>query len=210
MSGTLLEIGVAGSREPDAVALVAEAASGREHGLAGLYDLYGRRAYALALRVLRDRTLAEDAVQEAFLSVWRGAAGYRPERTAPDTWILMIVHRRAVDIVRREQRRRADPLDDHHEPADDATDATVLARSEGTRVRRALAQLAPAERRVLELAYFGGLTQSEIAVELDRPLGTVKSCTFTALSRLRSLLEEIGPVSSARSEGLNGHDGGSR
>jgi RNA polymerase sigma-70 factor (ECF subfamily) len=210
MSGTLLEIGVAGSREPDAVALVAEAAAGREQGLAGLYDLYGRHAYALALRVIRDRTLAEDAVQDAFLSVWRGAAGYRPERTTPSTWILTIVHRRAVDIVRREQRRRADPLDDYQEPAGDATDETVLARDEGTRVRQALAQLAPAQRRLLELAYFGGLTQSEIAVELDLPLGTVKSRTFTALSRLRSLLEQGGPVSSARSEGLNGHDGGSR
>jgi RNA polymerase sigma-70 factor, ECF subfamily len=86
MSSTLLEIGAAGWRE--AHALVAEATAGREPGLAGLYDLYGRRAYGLALRVLRDETLAEDAVQDAFLTVWRSAAGYHPERAAPSTWIL--------------------------------------------------------------------------------------------------------------------------
>ena len=171
-------------REAHAQALVAEAAAGREHGLAGLYDLYGLRAYGLALRVLRDETLAEDAVQDAFLTVWRSAAGYRPERGAPSTWILMIVHRRAVDIVRREQRLCAD-LSEEYEVADDATDETVFAR-----VRRALAQLAPAQRRLIELAYYGGLTQAEISVELDMPLGTIKSRTFTALSRLRSLLED--------------------
>jgi RNA polymerase sigma-70 factor, ECF subfamily len=185
MSSTRLEIGAAGLREAHAQALVAEAAAGREQGLAGLYDLYGCRAYGLALRVLRDETLAEDAVQDAFLTVWRSAPGYRPERAAPSTWILTIVHRRAVDIVRREQRRRAEPLEESEVPSGDETEETVL-----TRVRRALAQLAPAQRRVLELAYFGGLTQAEIAVELDLPLGTIKSRTFTALSCLRSLLED--------------------
>ncbi len=189
MSSTLLDIGAAGLREVDAEALVAEAAAGREQGLAGLYDLYGRRAYGLALRVLRDETLAENAVQDAFLTVWRSAADYRPERGAPSTWILTIVHRRAVDIVRREKRRRVDLVEEFEEPAGDATEETVLARAEGARIRRALAQLAPAQRRLLELAYYGGFTQSEIAVELDLPLGTVKSLTFTALSRLRSLLE---------------------
>jgi RNA polymerase sigma factor (sigma-70 family) len=194
-------------READAEALVAEVAAGSEQGLAGLYDLYGRRAYGLALRVLRDEMLAEDAVQDAFLTVWRSAAGYRPERGAPGTWILTIVHRRAVDIVRREQRRRADPVEEYEEPAGDATNETVLAREEGARLRRALAQLVPAQRRVLELSYYGGLTQSEIAVELDLPLGTIKSRTFTALSRLRSLLEDGEGVSSGGSEGPHGDAG---
>jgi RNA polymerase sigma-70 factor (ECF subfamily) len=207
MSSTVLDIGAAGLREADAEALVAEAAAGREHGLAGLHDLYGRRAYGLALRVLQDETLAENAVQDAFLTVWRSAVDYRPERGAPRTWILTIVHRRAVDIVRREKHRRVDLVEEFEEPAGDATDETVLARAEGARVRGALAQLAPAQRRLLELAYYGGFTQSEIAVELDLPLGTVKSLTFTALSRLRSLLEG-GGVSSGRSEGPHGNAGG--
>ena len=188
----LPDIGAARVREADAEALVAATAAGREEGLAGLYDLFGRRAYAVALRVLRDETLAEDAVQEAFLAVWRSAADYRPERGSPSAWIFTIVHRRAVDLVRREQRRRAGPIEGLEEPAGDATDESVLVLAERARVRRALAQLAPAQRRVLELAYYCGLTQSEIAAELDRPLGTVKSVTFTALSRLRLLLEGEG------------------
>jgi RNA polymerase sigma factor (sigma-70 family) len=208
MSSTQLDIKAVGLREADAEALIADAAAGREQGLAGLYDLYGRRAYGLALRILRDEALAENAVQDAFLTVWRSAAGYSRERGVPSTWILTIVHRRAVDIVRREQRRRADLLEDYDEPSGDSTEETVLARAEGARVRRALAQLAPTDRRVLELAYYGGLTQSEIAVELDLPLGTIKSRTFKALSRLRSLLEDDGGVSSGRSEGADGDAGG--
>src|SRR5262249_13328784 len=131
MSSTLLDEGAAGAREADARALLGDAAAGRVEGLAGLYDLYGRRAYGLAVRVLRDATLAEDAVQEAFLDVWRNAAGYRPELGAPSTWILTIVHRRAVDIVRRERRRSAERLDEHAEPADGGTEEIALARAEG-------------------------------------------------------------------------------
>jgi RNA polymerase sigma factor (sigma-70 family) len=210
MSSMLLDPGAAGVREADAEALLAQAAAGRKQGLAGLYDLYGRRAYALALRILRDETLAENAVQDAFLTVWRTAADYRRERGSPSTWILTIVHRRAVDIVRREQRRRVEPFEEYDEPAVEATDETVLARDERARVRRALAQLSPAHRRLLELAYYGGLTQSEIAAELGLPLGTIKSRTFTALSRLRSLLQDGEGLSSGRSERADGDAGGCR
>jgi RNA polymerase sigma-70 factor (ECF subfamily) len=210
MASTLLDVGTEGLREADAAALIAEAAAGCDQALAGLYDLYGRRAYGLALRVLRDEMLAEDAVQDAYLTVWRSAASYRPGRGAPSTWILTIVHRRAVDIVRREQRRRADRVEQYEEPTGDASDETVLARADGERVRQALGQLAPAQRRVLELAYYGGLTQSEIAVELEVPLGTIKSRTFTALSQLRSMLEVEAAISSGRSEGPYEDAGGGR
>lgn len=210
MSSTLTGVGPEGLRETDAEALIAEAAAGCDRALAELYDLYGRRAYGLALRVLCDVTLAEDAVQDAFLTVWRSAAGYRRGRGTPSTWILTIVHRRAVDIVRREQRRRADRVEESEEPTGDASDEIVLARAEGERVRQALAQLLPGQRRVLELAYYGGLTQSEIAVELDLPLGTIKSRTFTALSRLRSMLEVGAAIPSGRSEGPYEDAGGGR
>jgi RNA polymerase sigma-70 factor (ECF subfamily) len=199
MSSALLDSRSAGVREADAEALVAHVAAGLEQGLAGLYDLYGRRAYGVALRVLLDERLAEDAVQDAFLTVWRSAREYRPELGSPSAWILTIVHRRAVDIVRREQRRRPDLVEEPDQPDDDATDEAALDRDERARVGRALARLAPGERHVLELAYYGGLTQSEIAVELGLPVGTIKSRTFTALSRLRSLLEDEG-VSSGRYE----------
>ena len=210
MSSTVFKGRGVDPREADGEALVADAAAGREQGLAGLYDLYGRRAYALALRILRDATLAEDAVQEAFLTVWRSAPSYHPERGAPSTWILTIVHRRAVDIVRRQQRRRARDVEELEEPAGDSTDETALVWAEGARVRRALGQVDPSQRRVLELAYYSGLTLSEIAVELDLPLGTVKSRLHGALSRLRSLLAFDERVSSGGSEGLYGDAGGVR
>jgi RNA polymerase sigma-70 factor, ECF subfamily len=100
-------------------------------------------------------------VQDAFLTVWHSAARYRRERASPSTWILTIVHRRAVDIVRREQRRRADPVEEYEDAAGDGTDETVFARAERASVQRALAGLSPAQRRLLELAYYGGLTQCD-------------------------------------------------
>src|SRR5213083_1640998 len=96
-------------------ALVLLAARSQQGALAELYDRYWRPAYGLALRILRDEALAEDAVQEAFLSVWRTAARFVPERGKASTWILTLVHRRAVDLVRREERRRVDTLDETHE-----------------------------------------------------------------------------------------------
>ena len=93
-------------------AVVALTARSDEVALAELYDRYGRPAYGLALRVLRDEALAEDAVQDAFLAIWRGASRFIPEKAKASTWIMTLVHRRAVDLVRREERRRADPLPD--------------------------------------------------------------------------------------------------
>src|SRR5882672_7678701 len=98
-------------------AVVAMLTRSDETALAELYDRYGRVAYGLAVRILRDEALAEDAVQEAFLAIWRGAARFLPERGKASTWILTVVHRRAVDLVRREERRRAEPLPEI-EPAD--------------------------------------------------------------------------------------------
>jgi RNA polymerase sigma factor (sigma-70 family) len=171
-------------------AVVALTARSDEVALAELYDRYGRAAYRLALRVLRDDALAEDAVQEAFLAVWRGAARFIPERAKASTWIMTLVHRRAVDLVRREERRRADPLPELElesgEPS--AADAVWL-RLERERVQAALRQLPDQQREAIELAYYGGFTQSELAERLGVPLGTIKSRMFTGLSRLRELLD---------------------
>src|SRR5581483_4716266 len=98
--------------------LVALVARGDDAALAELYDRVGRVAYGLAYRVLRDERLAEDAVQEGFLAVWRMAAGFSAERAKARTWILTLVHRRAVDLVRREERRRAEPLDEGEQRRD--------------------------------------------------------------------------------------------
>src|SRR5688572_25712772 len=98
------------ARERSDEELLEAIAVGDEQALGALYDRFGRVAYGVALRVLRDQALAEDAVQEAFLAVWRSADAYRRERAKPATWILTLVHRRAVDLVRREERRRGEPL----------------------------------------------------------------------------------------------------
>jgi RNA polymerase sigma-70 factor (ECF subfamily) len=171
-------------------AVVALVARSDERALAELYDRYGGPAYSLARHVVRDQALAEDAVQEAFLAIWRGAERFVPERAKASTWIMTLVHRRAVDLVRREQRRRADALPDA-EPAagDPSAEEAVWLRLERERVQEALRQLPDRQRETLELAYYGGFTQSELADRLGRPLGTIKSQMFAALSTLRDLLE---------------------
>ena len=197
-----LEPAVLGERISDAVsrqlahlsdeALVALAARSEQTALAELYDRYGRTAYGLALRVLRDQALAEDAVQEAFLTVWRTASRFVPERGKASTWILTLVHRRAVDTVRREQRRRTDSLELAAEPSVEGVEEDAWLRLQRERVQAALRLLPDAQREALELAYYGGFSQSELAERLGQPLGTIKSRMFTGLSRLREQLGEPG------------------
>jgi RNA polymerase sigma-70 factor (ECF subfamily) len=171
-------------------ALVALVARGDDSALAALYDRFGRIAYGLSLRILRDRALAEDAVQEAFLGIWRGADRFVAERAKASSWILTLVHRRAVDLVRREERRRVEPLEAAPEPAAGSADEEAWLRLQRERVQAALRRLPDQQREALELAYFGGFTQSELADRLGEPLGTIKSRMFSGLSRLRELLGE--------------------
>ena len=173
-------------------ALVALVVRGDDVALAELYDRYGRAAYSLSLRVLRDRALAEDAVQEGFLSAWRSAAAFDPARAKPSTWLLTLVHRRAVDLVRREERRRGDPLPEEETAQEGTAEDEVSLREQRAIVQEALGKLPPDQRAALELAYYGGYTQSELAERLGVPLGTVKSRMFAGLRRLRELLAEAG------------------
>ncbi len=175
-------------------ALIALVSRGDEAALAELYDRYGRVAYGLALRVVRDQALAEDAVQEAFLTVWRRSGSFLAERAKASTWILTLVHRRAVDVVRREERRRAESLDPDQETGGEArtADDEVTLTERRRAVQEALRRLPDEQREALELAYYGGLTQSELAERLSVPLGTIKSRMFTGLRRLRDLLAEAG------------------
>jgi RNA polymerase sigma factor (sigma-70 family) len=172
--------------------VLARIALADEAALDEAYTRFGRVAYGLAYRILRDAALAEDAVQDAFLAVWRTAASFDPGRGTASTWILTLVHRRTVDVVRREDRRRAQPLDDAPPALGESTDEAAEVREQRRTVQAALAQL-PADQRVaLELAYYGGLTQSQIAEHLGVPLGTVKSRAFAGLTALRDLLGEAG------------------
>ena len=191
-------VSASGSRDypgfPDE-ALLALASRGDERALAELYDRYSRVAYGLALRIVRDPALAEDAVQEAFVTVWRTAGSFMPGRAKASTWILTLVHRRAVDVVRREERRRAAPLDTDAEDTGPGTltaDEEVELTDRRRLVQEALRQLPLEQREALELAYYGGLSQSELAERLSVPLGTIKSRMFAGLRRLRDLLAEAG------------------
>ncbi|MGI8421972.1 MAG: RNA polymerase sigma factor [Gaiellaceae bacterium] len=128
------------------------------------------------------------SVQEAFLAAWRQAGGYNAERAQPASWLLTFVHRRAVDHVRRQQRHAADPLDLDVLGGLVSEDEAVTGMPTRAWIQSGLARLTAPDRTVLELAYFGALTQPEIAVHLQEPLGTIKSRTFTALRRLSEAL----------------------
>jgi RNA polymerase sigma-70 factor, ECF subfamily len=171
-------------------ALVALVARADEEALAELYSRFGRVAYGLALRIVRDPALAEDAVQEGFLAVWRSASRFVAERARASTWILTLIHRRAVDLVRREEPRRAEPLEAAPQAAGDDTQEEAWLRLRRTRVQEALKRLPDKQREALELAYYGGFTQSELADRLGEPLGTIKSRMFSGLAGLREILAE--------------------
>lgn len=178
-------------REPGDPELLLAVAGGDERAFRRLFRRYGPHAQALALRVTGAPFLAEEAVQEAFAAAWEGARAYDPSRGSVRAWLMGMVHNRAVDLVRREasQRRRADLV--VVEPAEDPADRVVAdlgARGEGQRVREALGALPPEQRRVIELMYFEGLSQSKVAERLSLPLGTVKSRTLLGMRRLREAL----------------------
>lgn len=167
--------------------LIARIAAGQRGALDDLFSAYGRLAYGIALRVLRDPNLAEDAVQDAFLSIWKSAASYREDRASESSWIVMVVHRRAVDLVRRSERRATEvALFDEHA----AEEIGFADPYEAERVRAALARIDVEERECLELAYYDGLTQTEVAERLSIPVGTVKTRTMRGLGRLRDRLGE--------------------
>jgi RNA polymerase sigma-70 factor (ECF subfamily) len=173
--------------------LVRDVAAGSAQALAELYDRWGRRAYSLARRICADEGLAEDVVQEAFVAVWREPARFDPQRGRFGTWLLTLVHHKAVDAVRREaaaNRRRARVEDDPGGtgPVGAAADQAALDAVAAGQVRDALGQLSCEQRQALGLAYYGGYTQREIAAMTGVALGTVKSRMFTGMRRMRDLL----------------------
>lgn len=184
-------------------ALVALVARGDDNAVAELYDRIGRMAYGLAYRVLRDARLAEDAVQEGFLAVWRTAATFSADRAKASTWILTLVHRRAVDLVRREERRRTESLDatvGYEGASDPSAEEAAWLHFDRARVQDALKHLPDTQREAIELAYYGGFSQSELAERLGLPLGTIKSRMFAGLARLRQLLDDGTAEGSWKSE----------
>jgi RNA polymerase sigma-70 factor (ECF subfamily) len=160
--------------------------TGDPQALGDLYDLCGGLVNGLALRILRDTAEAEDVVQEVFVQVWRQAQRFDPTRGTAEAWLCTIARTRALDRLRRRTARREDPS----EAAPGSTDAPKA--EEALAVRKALEDLTADQRKALELAYYEGLTQTEIASRLGEPLGTVKTRIRTAMLRLR---EVLGPAS---------------
>jgi RNA polymerase sigma-70 factor (ECF subfamily) len=181
-------------------ALVAAMQRGDRDALAALYDRFSPRLFGLALRVTTDQGEAEDVVTETFAKAWRDAGTFDPARGSVQAWLVTMARSRALDTVRARARRLrlVDAASEAPEPVAMGTsavptDAAVEADERTVRIRAAIATLPPPQREVLDLAYFAGLSQVEIADRVGAPLGTVKTRVRLALARLREVLAPLAP-----------------
>ena len=189
-----------GVQSPDSE-LIAQAAAGDERALGQLYDRYGGMAFSLACSIVGEQADAEEVVADAFAQVWRSAAGFDPARGSVAGWLATIVRSRALDLVRSRKRRarvleEAAVVTDEGEtlvlaPVLESADRGAEMTEASAIVRKSLAELPAPQRRVLELAYFGGLSQSEIAAHLSEPLGTVKTRMRAGMDKLRQALRPL-------------------
>jgi RNA polymerase sigma-70 factor, ECF subfamily len=163
-----------------------------------VYDRHADAAFSLACRMCGARSLAEEVVQDGFLAIWRSGARYDRDRGSVRTWILGIVHNRAIDALRRravrDRGRVSDEGIEERLAASDRTDLEVARRDEAREIRGALEQLPAEQSRVIELAYFGGLTHVEIASMLDTPVGTIKGRMRLGLAKMRMTLGDPAEV----------------
>lgn len=185
----------------DDAALVERVADGDDSALGQLYDRFGQAVYSLCVRIVHDGATAEELTQEVFVRLWRSAASFEPARGRVSTWLLRIAHNLALNEIRRRQSRpviapdvewetESASLADSSTEGDPALSAWMRERAET--VRHALAQLPTPQRQAIELAYYGGLSQAEVAAALGDPLGTVKSRIRVGMQRLRELLVAAG------------------
>jgi RNA polymerase sigma-70 factor, ECF subfamily len=171
--------------------LMKRSSLGDEGAFATLYDATSRRAFGLALRVVRDPAQAEEVTQEAYLEIWRTASRFDAERGSALAWLLTIVHRKAVDRVRSAEAatRRDERYHEQNQPvAHDTTAEAAESSLEAHRVRGALRSLTDVQRQAVELAYFGGYTHTEVATMLNLPVGTAKTRIRDGLIRLRDAM----------------------
>lgn len=182
-------------------ALIARLAAGDSAALSLLYDRYAGAVFSLVARIIGDRQVAEDLLQEVFVRVWQRAGTYQNARGKPLTWVLGIAHNLAIDEVRRRRRRplEVDERDEEGQltafqmlPSEDADPADLAwARLRREQIVAALGQLPEAQRILIEMAYFEGFTQSQLAVRLGEPLGTIKTRMRLAAQKLRELLRDL-------------------
>ena len=192
------KVGANGRREqfepPTDVELMSQIAKGEREALEALYRRYADAVYSLAVQMLRDGGAAEEVTQDSFFNVWRRASSYSPQRGHVTSWLFSIAHHRAIDELRRrrrhEQAQVPGEVDLANHPSDGSGDPVKYAthQFQRGRVKDALLTLGPEQREVVILAYFGGLTHSEIAKKLGHPLGTVKTRMRLALKKLRQVM----------------------
>ena len=192
-------MGTPEERQDRLAALLARTALGDREAFAALYQATSGQLFGVSLRIVRERGLAEEALQDAFLRIWSHAAEYARAKSAPLTWMSAIVRNRSLDIVRRTREEpdvddtlSAQLADESAAPARDAQ-----ARAEAHSLHRCLDELEPEQRQTIALAFFHGLSHSELASHLHRPLGTVKTHVRRGLARLRECLARAGTLESA-------------
>jgi len=183
------------SRDQDLVALIGRIAAGEQSALTAVYDATNRLVFGLILRIVTDRATAEEVLLDVYTQVWRQAASYDTGRGVPLAWIMTIARSRAIDRVRagRNDQQRKEPLEAIGEVSDAGVspeEASVYSERQRL-VRSALNTLVPEQREVIELAYYSGLSHSEIALKLGQPLGTVKTRTRLGMMKLRDMLRPI-------------------
>lgn len=175
----------------ESIELIRQLALGDRQSFSRFYDVYASLVFTFALRLLRDRPAAEDLLQEVFLQVWREAPNYNAERGSPEAWLITITRSRGIDRL-RSIRRRDKSFVSMERPSGKSYDAEVESGAAAAEARimvnSALGQLPDNQRRLLELAYFDGLSQTEIAARTNEPLGTVKTRMRAAMQRLRDLV----------------------
>lgn len=180
----------------DDLGLIRGIARNEESALATFYDRYGRLVFSLALRILEDASLAEEVTQDVFLSLWNKAETYRPQQGKVITWLGSMARHRAIDVLRRQKVRpeghRSDWDEDTIEPLqeDPHLEEQVAFAQLHEHVRRAVKALPGEQQQVLALAYYSGLSHQEIAIQLDQPLGTVKTRLRLAMQKLRVMLSD--------------------
>ena len=178
--------------------LMSLVARGEARAFETIYERHGGAAFSLAYRMCGSRSMAEDVAQEAFLSIWRAGGRYDRARGSVRTWVLGIVHNRAIDALRRtvvhERRRASDEGIEERFEARERTEVEAARREESETIRAMLDALPTEQSRVIELAYFGGFTHSEIAEMLGAPIGTVKGRMRLGLEKLRGQLAPQGAM----------------
>ena len=182
------------TRDQEWVALIGRVADGDRTAFAALYDATSRMVFGLILRVVVDRSSAEEVLSDVYIQVWRQAKSYDTARGAPLAWLMTIARSRSIDRLRagkpEQQKESLDSIAELTSNSVSPEDASV--HSERSRlVRSALSSLAPEQREVIELAYFSGLSHSEIALKLGQPLGTVKTRTRLGMMKLRDMLSPV-------------------